>query len=106
MCLNISSLPLHFNELHTTLALLEYAPDIALSETRITTKVNSYYNPHLENYKFYQSQSNTIVGSVGAFIKNSLVEIRDDLDITVPGIFETLWLDVEHKQNENLRSSI
>ena len=73
MCLNISSLPLHFNELHTTLALLEYAPDIALSETRITTKVNSYYNPHLENYKFYQSQSNTIVGSVGAFIKKHLL---------------------------------
>ena len=53
---NISSLPLHFNELHCVLAMLNFKPDvIGLTETKITTKVNSYYNPHLDGYKYYQT---------------------------------------------------
>ena len=89
---NISSLPGNFNDLHSSLAMLNFKPDIiGLSETKITSKVNSYYNPYLDNYTFYQSQSSTHFGSVGAFIKNPLdVTIRKDLDISVPGIFETL----------------
>ena len=77
--LNIGSLPLHINDLSTTLSLLKLQPDIiGLSETKITTEVNSYYNPSLENYKFHQSKSSTVSGSVGVFIKKSLVtEIRD-----------------------------
>ena len=38
-------------------------------------------------------------GSVGVFVKNSLnIKIREDLDLSVPGLFETLWFDVEPKQ--------
>ena len=100
ICINISSLPKNFNDFQTILSLLRFEPDIiGLSETKITTKVNSYYNPHLDNYSFYQSKSNTQAGSVGVFIKNSLdFNIRDDLDFTVPGVFETKWFDVEQKQ--------
>ena len=97
MSLNISSLPKHFNDLSTTLSLLNYNPDIiGLSETKITPKVNPYYNPYLDNYNFYQTQSSTKCGSVGVFINKSLVtEIREDLDISVPGLFETVWFDVQ-----------
>ena len=104
---NISSLPLHFNELHSTLDTLNFKPDIiGLSETRITSTVNTYYHPHLENYEFYQSQSNTWAGSVGVFIKKSLdVDIRYDLDISIPGIFETFWFDVKH-ESRGKRSTI
>ena len=100
MHFNISSLPKNFNEFHTTLALLKLEPDIiGLTETKITTKVNSYYKPHLTNYEFYQSKSSTNSGSAGVFIKNTLeVEIRNDLDISIPGIFETVWFDITHKQ--------
>ena len=100
ICINIETLPGNFNGLHTLLSLLEFEPDIiGLSETKITTKVNSYYNPHLDGYTYRQSISSTRSGSVGVFIKNTLVfNMRDDLDITVPGVFETIWFDVVHKQ--------
>ena len=99
MYYSIGCLPKHFTELHTTLAMLKFEPDIiGLSETTITTKVNAYYNPHLKGYTFYQSISNTSRGSVGVFIKKSLdITIRMDLDISMPGIFETFWFDVKHK---------
>ena len=103
--MNISSLPAQYNNLHPLLSTLRWEPDIiGFSETKITTKVNAYYKPYLENYIFYPDiddvggTSLTVCGSVGVFVKNSLVvKIRKDLDITVPGIMETLWFDVEHK---------
>ena len=96
---NVESLPLHFTKLHTKLVMLNIKPDIiVLSETKITWVRNSYYKPDLEGYTFYQSQSSSTHGSVGVFINNSLdIVIRDDLDITVPGIFETVQFDVKHK---------
>ena len=99
MYANISSLPLHMHELTNTLAQLNFIPDIiGLSETRITTKCNSYVNPSIPNYKYYQSQSSNNAGSVGVFIHNSMnVKIRHDLDITIPGLFETKWFDIDSK---------
>ena len=92
ICWNIRSLPKRFVEFTTTLSMLNFTPDIiALSETNLTTKSNSYYNPKLPNYTYYYSKSNTKSGSVGVFINNSFtVDIRHDLDISVPGIFETV----------------
>ena len=98
---NVRSLPKRGAKLNNTLAMLNFSPDIiALTETKITTKVNTYYNPYIENYTFYEStKSNTVSGGVGVFVKNSLhITIRDDLDLSVPGLFETLWFDVEPKQ--------
>ena len=83
-----------------TLSFTKFSPDIiGLSETRITEKVNSYYHPHLPNYKYYPSpKSTTSAGSAGVFVKTSfVVTLRNDLDISVPGIFETFWFDIEHK---------
>ena len=97
---NISSLPLNIDLLATNLRLLNFAPDIiGLTETRITDKRNTYYKPHLDNYVYYPSpNSPTIAGSAGIFVKKSLtVTERKDLDISVPGLFETVWLDIEHK---------
>ena len=74
---NIGSLPKHFHDLHSRLAILNFNPDIiGLSETKITDKVNSNYNPHLDGYKFYQSKSTTTHGSVGVFVKISLDIIK------------------------------
>ena len=99
---NIRSLPARMVELNNTLASLDFNPDIiGLSETKLTTKTNSHYNPSIQNYNFFQSQSCTFSGSVGVFIKNSfVVKIRNDLDITVPGMFETVWFDLEHKNKK------
>ena len=86
MVVNISSLPLNIDYLTTTLRLLNFAPDIiGLTETRITETVNSYYNPHIENYVYYPSPKSTKgAGSAGVFIKSSLVAtVRHDLDISV-----------------------
>ena len=78
---NVSSLPVHMNDLNNILADLEVKPDvIVLSETRITEIVNTDYRPHLENYTFKNIPSKTITGSVGVFWRNSLkIEFREDL---------------------------
>ena len=94
---NISSLPLHMNDLNNTLANLSAYPDIiALSETRITETVNKDYRPHLDNYRFIPSiPSKTRVGSVGVFVRNSLqISIREELCASEKGLYETLWFDV------------
>ena len=100
MVVNIDTLPKNIDYLQETLSFTNFLPDIiGLSETRITEKVNSYYHPHLPNYKYYPSpKSTTRAGSAGVFVKTSfVVTLRSDLDISVPGIFETLWFDIEHK---------
>ena len=59
---NVRSFPKRGAQLHNTLAILNFSPDvIALSETKLTTKVNTYYNPHIENYTYYESTSNTFL---------------------------------------------
>jgi len=46
-------------------------------------------------------------GSVGAFVKDSLdVTLRKDLDITVPGVFETVWFDVRNNKNKKCTMGI
>ena len=100
MVVNVDSLPKNIDYLQETLSFTKFSPDIiGLSETRITEKVNSYYHPHLPNYQYYPSpKSTTRAGSAGVFVKTSfVVTLRSDLDISVPGIFETLWFDIEHK---------
>ena len=98
-CWNIRSLPKRFTELTSELSMLNFSPDIiALCETKITSKVNCYYKPYLPNYVYYKSESSTHSGSVGVFINDSFsVYPRNDLDISQPGIFETVWFDIEHK---------
>ena len=99
---NISSLPRRITDLQTELSMLKFEPDvIGLSETKITTKVNTYYNPSLPSYNYYQSMSTTNSGSEGVFIKDNLdISIRKDLDITVPGILETVWFDIKDKNRK------
>ena len=96
---NIRSLPARINDLTNTFAMLDFYPDIiGLSETKLTTKTNSHYNPDIPNYTFFQSQSSNCSGSVGVFVKNSfVVKVRSDLDLTAPGLFESIWLDIENK---------
>ena len=85
-----------------TLEKMEAKLDIiGVTETKITDKVNSYYNPNLAGYTFYHSRSSTTHGSAGVFIHNSLnVTLRKDLDISIPGISETVWLEIESSSEE------
>ena len=96
---NIVSLPYNLYDFNNRLALLDFVPDIiAFSETKITSRVNAYYKPHIDGYEFYKSESSTCAGSVGVFVKDDLiVNERPDLDISVPGLIETVWFDIEQK---------
>ena len=100
---NISSLPANFDKLINTLASLDVIPDIiSLSETRMTDLVNLEFDPHLENYSFYNIPSKTRSGSVGVFLRNSLrFSIRSDLCASEIGLFETLWFDVLSSSKRN-----
>ena len=56
-CWNIRSLPRRFDDLQYCLLRMNFTPDIiCLSETKITTTVNSEYMPSIENYTFYQKK--------------------------------------------------
>ena len=93
MSLNISSLPRRFNDLSTALNFLNFKPDIiGLIETNITEKVNTYYQPYIEDYRYLPSPLSTSAsGSAGVFIKEPFnIDLRKDLDITVPGFFKTI----------------
>ena len=94
---NIESLPLHFDELEYTLGKMESKIDIiGITETKISDVVNAHYHPNLEGYTFYDTQSSTTKGGAGVFIHNSLsITERTDLDFSIPGLFETVWLDIE-----------
>ena len=93
---NTSSLPKHFDELKHSLRRMNFKPDlICLTETKITTTVNTYFQPEMDDYEYIQAKSNNDAGSVGLFFHDSLdITRRYDLDITVPGLFETLWVNV------------
>ena len=67
--INIVSLSSNMTILLNFLTKLDKKPDlICLSETKITEKVNAYYNPHLEGYTFKNIKSKTHFGSVGVFL--------------------------------------
>ena len=108
MSLNINSIPKRINDLSTSLHFLDFKPDIiGITETAITEKVNSYYMPFLEGYRYIPSPLSTKVkGSAGIFIKDFFdISLRKDLDISVPGIFETVWFDI-NSNNNNRRKKI
>ena len=102
MSLNISSLPRHFNGLCTALNFLNFKPDIiGITETKITEKKNTYYQPYIKDYRYLPSPlSTSVCGSAGVFIKDSFdIDLRKDLDISVPGLFETVWFDINSNNN-------
>ena len=105
---NVSSLPVHMNDLNNMLAGLKVKPDvIALSETRITEIVNTDYRPYIEGYTFKNIPSKTITGSVGVFWRNSLkIEFREDLCASEKGLYETLWFDIISNSKANKKYTI
>lgn len=49
-------------------------------------------------FNVYETFNKSRAGSSGVFVGNSLsVTMRADLDISVPGIFETVWFDIDQK---------
>ena len=76
---NIRSLAKYFKLLHDLLYCVDNIPDvIAVTETRINC--NSSANIDLPNYKFYNTDSQTVAGGVGIYISSSLNAIhRSDL---------------------------
>ena len=83
------------NDLHHLLSDLDKKPDIiALSETKLTNKINTHYHPHLDNYTFFGTRSKSYFGGVGVFIRNTLTcNVRNDLNCSEYGLFEMLWFD-------------
>ena len=96
LCINIVSLPANMNDLLHFLSHFDKKPDIiSLTETKITEKSNTHYNPFLENYTFLNVKSKTHFGGVGIFIRKSLTfNLRTDLSCAENGLYEMLWFDV------------
>ena len=82
--MNIRSIVFNFDEFTNYIAQFDVKPDIiALSETKITDKVNE--NPHVDiaGYNFIFSKSPTCFGGVGLYISVKIdYKVREDLDIT------------------------
>ena len=99
---NIVSLFYNIGELTRLLSQFDKKPDlIVLSETKITDKVHSDYNPHINGYSFKNMPSKTHFGSAGVFFHNSLDPIfRDDLNCTEKGLYQMLWFDINSQNRK------
>ena len=106
--INIVSLPLHMNDLQQLLSRFDKKPDvIALSETKITEKVNGHYHPHLDGYTFSQIKSTTFFGSVGIFVRNTLVcNIRKDLNCSEHRLYQMLWFEISCDEKNAPKTTI
>ena len=106
--LNIVSLPHNMNDLLIFLSRLDKKPDlITFSETKITDIVNTYYHPYLEGYTYHGISSKTYFGSVGVFIRNSLIfNIRTDLNCSERALFEMIWFDISSNDINARKSTV
>ena len=106
--MNIVSLPFHWTDFSDFLKDLEEKPDIiALSETKITEKCYTYYNPYLEGYRFKRVLSKTHFGGVGFFIRNNLsFTLRHDLNCSWQSLFEMIWFEVSSSSSNAQKSVI
>ena len=106
--INIVSLPCNMTKLLNFLTKLDKKPDIiCLSETKITEKCNTHFNPYINGYSFEKIKSKTHFGGVGVFIRNSLIcTERTDLNCSEKGLFEMIWFDVSCNVNNAQKSTI
>ena len=91
----------NFNKFKRYLTQLSAKPDIiALSETKITTKVNQNPNVEISGYDFKYRKSTSFFGGVGFYISNQLdYSICEDLNIEKPECHcETFFIQLESKQ--------
>ena len=81
--INIRSINKYFEKLEDLLVELGKPPDIiAISETKLQTKLNFYLN----GYNFKQNNSSTTAGGVGMFIKNFInYTITDEYNLNYFG---------------------
>ena len=82
--MNIRSIVFNFDEFTNYIAQFDVKPDIiALSETKITDKVNEKPHVDIAGYNFIFSKSPTCFGGVGLYISVKIdYKVREDLDIT------------------------
>ena len=82
----------NFDKLEDLLTRLGKLPDvIAITETKLSSKLSSF----LQGYKFEQSNSKTLAGGVGLFIRDSLdYQIINDYLLNVEDC-EELWAKVK-----------
>ena len=106
--INIVSINSKMTDLLHFLSKFDKKPDlICLSETKITEKVNTNYNPHLDGYTFEKIKSKTHAGGVGIFYRNSLnCTMRSDLNCSIQGLFEMLWFDVSCSEQNNQKTTV
>ena len=106
--INIVSLPCNMDQLVNLLTHFDKKPDlIALSETKITEICNTEYHPYLESYKYYNIKSKTMSGSVGLFVRNTLVcTTRHDLNCSENGLYEMFWVDISSHSINSAKTTV
>ena len=101
--MNIRSLSLHFDELHTLLGNIGIDFQlIGLSEIKISTDSPLLSNLDISGYKFHHTLSHTSVGGVGIYVKSNLTaNKRLDLFHSTQD-FETVWIEIESAKSKNI----
>ena len=100
--LNVRSLPLHFDELVSTLATLKINFDvIGVSETWDSFDNPIKTNVEIPGYSCFSCQSHSQNGGVALYMKSGLAPIpRPDLGKDSTD-FESVWVEVENSDGKN-----
>ena len=94
--LNISSLPLHINELKIFLSLVKVRFDIiSLSESRITKNNSLTTNIDIPGYNIEHTPTESKAGGCLLYISNKVsYKLRSDLNIYCPKQLESVFIEV------------
>ena len=102
--LNIASLSLHFDELHTIIASSETKFDfIAISETGRKKNVQPIHNIMLDGYNFIECPTESNKGGVGLYISKKYdFKPRTDLQIYKSKKIESIFIEIPNKKGKNM----
>ena len=101
--MNITSLPLHFDELHALLCCLKIDFHvIVLSEIKTSADAQFRSNIELLGYDFHNTPSLSSAGGVEIYVKcNVTANKRDDLCVSDID-FETVWVEIDNTKAKNI----
>ena len=101
--INISSLNLHFDELHTALNLLDYLFEvIGVTETKLSENLKYKTNISLKGYTFHYQPTKSFCGGLAIYVKNSLNHFpRSDLSVCEKE-FEIIWVEIKRNHGKDI----
>lgn len=99
--INIRSLKKNLEKIEELLINLDTLPDIiALTETKINKKAQTYFPNQLFDYQLIHADSDTNSGGVAFFLKNSITFVtRNDLQFECEHC-ENLWIEVTNQRKK------